>query len=269
MNNYYQKKSGGFFGKHAFRNILAGLLVWNLVRGFTSTPYHVYHYYHRPENIPENIPLPANTIVLCDDNSTSICTPNTIALCTSNNTIMCVATISATSPCGENTTTPCVNTTIPCAAPDDPLCANKTTVNNATTISIPCLANVTLLGKVSLPESNATTYNTSVQLLNNAKLNEGETVFCLTTMALPDPSLANATAAGCAGNSTENCALPPPPAPPMCAEGVGNSTEGCVPGVIPLSTTTTTTTTTTTVVPTVDGVKTETAASESTTVAAN
>lgn len=230
MNNYYQKSSGGFFGKHAFRNILAGLLVWNLVRGFTSTPYHVYHYYHRPDNIPENIPVAANTIVLCDDNSTSICTPNTVALCTSNNTIMCVVTFSATAPCGINTTTACVNSTIPCSSPDDPLCANKTTQENATTISIPCLANVTVFGKVSIPEdgvtpNNVTTYNATVQLFNNASVSDGKSVFCVTTMALPDPSLAN-NATGAAEE--------------VCGKEGGNSTEGCVPGVIPLSTTTTT-----------------------------
>lgn len=265
MNNYPHKSSGGFFGKHTFRNILAGLLVWNLVRGFTSTPYHVYHYYHRPDNIPENIPLPANTIVLCDDNSTSICTPNTIPLCTKNNTIFCVATISATSPCGDNTTTPCVNSTIPCATPDDPLCANKTTENNATTISIPCLANVTLLGKIDLPQ-NSTTYNASIQL------NGGERVFCLTTMALPDPALANATVAPpliCDGNSTENCSPPPSAAMQMCE---GNSTEGCVPKVIPLSSTTTTTTVQPTVVnatkESVDNATKESVTSESSTPAA-
>lgn len=231
MGNYYQKSSSGFFGKHAFRNILAGLLVWNLVRGFTSTPYHVYHYYHRPDNIPENIPLPANTIVLCDDNATSICTPNTIPLCTTNNTIMCVATISATSPCGDNTTTPCVNSTISCAAPDDPLCANKTIENNTTTISIPCLANVTLLGRL---ENTSMIYNSSIQLHNTTNLKEGETTFCLTTMALPDPNLANSTV-NCAENSTNTCGT----SDKICA---ANSTaEGCVPGVIPLSTTTSTT----------------------------
>lgn len=54
-------------------------------------------------------------------------------------------------------------------------------------------------------------------------------------MALPDPTLVNATVAPpvvCAGNSTENCVTSSQVE--MCA---GNSTDGCVPGVIPLSTT--------------------------------
>lgn len=228
MGNY-RKSSGGFFGKHAFRNVLAGLLIWNLVRGFTSTPYHIYSFDHRPPDLPQNIPLPANAIILCDDNATSICAPNTYALCTSNNTIMCVASVVGTAPCGGNGSVPCVSSTVPCLNETDPACANSTSGTNTTTISIPCLANVTVTGKIDIPDSakdNSTSYSATIQLFNNSTaLNQKEAVFCVTTLALPEP---NATIAE------------PPPAVP-CYSGDGtmvpsNGTEPCVSGVMPLVT---------------------------------
>lgn len=232
MGNY-GKSSGGFFGKHAFRNILAGLLVWNLVRGFTSTNYHVYSYNNRPADLPANIPLPANTIVLCDENATSICAPNTAALCTSNSTILCVATVAAMAPCGPNTTVSCINSTITCINETDPLCSNgpnNTSSNgqNATTVSLPCLANVTVMGKLNISElssGNATTYNATIQLFNDAS-DQKVSVFCVTTLAMPQPPAENSTV----------------PVPCYTSDGNGtqvisNGTEPCVNGVIPLSTT--------------------------------
>lgn len=226
MGGNYGKSSGGFFGKHAFRNILAGLLVWNLVRGFTSTSYHVYDYNHRPVDLPQNIPLPANTIVLCDENATSICPPNTAALCTSNSTIMCVATVSATAPCGPNTTVPCVSSTIPCINETDPVCQNNTSGQNSTTIGIPCLANVTVMGKLNFSQpsgDNTTTYNATIQLFNGA-LDQKESIFCVTTLAMPQPPMENSTVPCYTsdGNGTQV---------------VSNGTEPCVNGVIPLPTT--------------------------------
>ncbi|CAH0554371.1 unnamed protein product [Brassicogethes aeneus] len=173
---YGMKKSGGFFGRHAFRNILGGMVLWYVVSGLFRRPYKVYNYYNQPETT-EHIQLPANILTLCDTNSTNICVPGSTAICTTNSTILCVTTMQAAVPCPEQNQALCVNSTIPCVDKDDPLCQNATAGSTTANINLPCFANVTVdVNLIDYSNSNGT-----------AKGGGQDYSYCVTTMAIPGP----------------------------------------------------------------------------------
>ncbi|XP_017772415.1 PREDICTED: uncharacterized protein LOC108559594 [Nicrophorus vespilloides] len=172
-NNYgmYNKPRGfgSGFGSNAFGNVMIGLLVWNLFRGGSSQKYNVYNHYNKPEDAPKDIELPANLIMLCPENATALCAGQTTPLCTSNDTILCVATAATTIPCKDNLLSQCVNVTTP-----------ESDVTN-----LPCIANATVNGNVNLkPDENPTTFNATFSLFNQST-NQTDTVFCVTTLAVP------------------------------------------------------------------------------------
>lgn len=208
------KKSGGFFGKHAFRNILGGMVLWYVVSGLFRRPYKVYNYYNQPETT-EQIQLPANVLTLCDDNSTNICVPGSTAICTTNSTILCVTTMTAAQPCPEQNQALCVNTTIPCIDKNDPLCQNATTGANSTNLNLPCFANVTA-------DVNLLDYANS----GGAKPAGQDYSYCVTTMAVPGPEEPNCPETAdanpdnsttpnpaCVKPKTEQVPVPPPISP--------------------------------------------------------
>ncbi|KAK5644689.1 hypothetical protein RI129_005989 [Pyrocoelia pectoralis] len=225
VGGYGQKFGGGFgsgFGKNAYRNLAIGLLVWNLVSGFTRRPYYVYNYYNNPEKVPQEIPLPANAIVMCPENITTLCAPNTLPLCTTQQSIYCVALAQQTVPCGENSTMKCVNSTVTCNESDDDNCKefkNKTETN---TVSVPCVSSVTVTGNVS---------ESAIPLVNTGN----STNFCVTTMAIPQPDedIKKSEELKCSSNSTEvdQATCPGGPTNPLMPVGISlNSTTSSTSG---------------------------------------
>lgn len=176
---YGVKKSGGFFGKHAFRNVLGGLFVWYLVSGLVSRPYKVYNYYNQPkEQERVEITLPPSVLTLCNENATNICVPGTTGICTQDNRILCVATLATAAACQDDPGKMCVSSNIPCTGANDPLCQNKTTSANTATVSLPCFTNLTLDASAPLPP------NITLPASQNQ-----DNKYCVTTMAVPDPDL--------------------------------------------------------------------------------
>lgn len=195
---YGMKKSGGFFGQHAFRNILAGMVIWHVVSGLTRRPYHVYNYYNQPEE--KEISLPSNILTLCNENATNLCAPGTTAICTTNNTIMCVTTVSALTPCPEQKAM-CVNSTIECLD-NDPLCQNNTKGQNFTTVPLPCFANLTV--DVNLMNFDPNT--------NGTNGNGQNYTYCVTTYAVPGPESDPCLPSNTNGTNSQNI-------PPGCGNG--------------------------------------------------
>ncbi|KAF2882381.1 hypothetical protein ILUMI_23801 [Ignelater luminosus] len=215
IGGYGKRFGGGFgmgFGKHAFRNVMIGLLVWNLVSGLTRRPYYVYNYYNNPEKVPEEIPLPVNAIVLCPENVTSLCAPNTAPLCTSNNTIMCVVLAQETVPCDDNSTLKCANSTVTCIDGTEDACDDTEKKKNvANSVNIPCVTNATIIGKIM--DNTTITFSGTGTLLNKGSMGD-TTTLCVTLLALPQPeeeankgvmplcNVENANATACTNNAT-------------------------------------------------------------------
>ncbi|KAF5278454.1 hypothetical protein FQA39_LY05943 [Lamprigera yunnana] len=189
IGGYGKQYGGGFgkgFGHNAYRNAFFGLLVWNLVSGFTRRPYYVYNYYNNPEKVPKEIPLPINAIVLCPENATSLCAPNTAALCTSNSTILCVTLARETVPCDNNSTLKCVDSKVTCSDGNEEDCKGVAHKNETSTVKVPCITEAYVMGKgsgISMP------FNSSSDTTN----------LCVTTLAMPQPEedVKTAEAAGC------------------------------------------------------------------------
>jgi len=182
VGGYGKSFGGGFgsgFGKHAVRNVVIGLLVWNLVSGLTRRPYYVYNYDNNPEKIPQDIPLPANLIILCPENVAELCAENTAPLCTTNGTIMCVALAQKTVPCDGNSAMKCVNSTVTCANGGPPPCDGKEAQNATSAVNIPCVTNATVIGKML--------DNTTMLFSGSGTLNGDSTNLCVTTLAVPQP----------------------------------------------------------------------------------
>lgn len=177
---YSMVKPRGFgsgFGK-VLRNVAAGFLIWHVISGLTRKPYHVHNYYNNPEAVPQEITLPANVIMICEENVKSLCTENTTPLCTSNNTVLCVVVMPATANC-EDTSRPCVTSTVSCAGnAENPECGGEEGKN--ITITLPCISNATLQGDI-----DKSLVNVTMNVKNGAVIDG--TVFCVTTMAEPAP----------------------------------------------------------------------------------
>ncbi|KAK4876275.1 hypothetical protein RN001_012697 [Aquatica leii] len=193
IGGYGKQHGGGFgmgFGGNAYRNAFFGLLVWNLVSGFTRRPYYVYNYHNNPEKVPQEISLPANLIVLCPDNVTSLCAPNTAPLCTSNSTILCVALGQQTVPCANNSNLRCVESAVTCSEGEEN--CKEPSSKNETTVNVPCITNATVTGK---PTGSTVPFSGAGNTIN----------FCVTTMAVPQPEedIEAADAAGCGPNSNQ------------------------------------------------------------------
>ncbi|XP_060529520.1 uncharacterized protein LOC132703961 [Cylas formicarius] len=171
---YPMKKSGGFFSGSTLRNVLTGMMVWHLASSLFKRPYTVHNYYNQPADakVPE-IQLPANVLTLCDGNVTSLCAPETIPVCTTNGTVICAAAANQRAPCHQDPALSCVDTTVPCADANDPLCQNSTKKDRLeAVVNMPCLTNLTL--DVNLLDKSSTQPNTNY-------------VYCVTTMAVAGP----------------------------------------------------------------------------------
>ncbi|KAJ8928042.1 hypothetical protein NQ314_019454 [Rhamnusium bicolor] len=95
----------------------------------------------------------------------------TTAICTTNNTVLCVTTMSQAAPCAEEKTL-CINTTIPCLDPENPLCQNITNQQKETIVNVPCFTNLTV----------------DINLLNETgNAQNKDFKYCVTTMALAGP----------------------------------------------------------------------------------
>uniref|UniRef100_A0AAR5QF04 DUF4789 domain-containing protein n=1 Tax=Dendroctonus ponderosae TaxID=77166 RepID=A0AAR5QF04_DENPD len=174
-----QKKS--FFSASTIGSVVAGMLVYNMASSLIShglglkRPYNVVNYYNQdPGKKVEEIKLPSNVLTLCEGDVTKMCGQSTQAVCTQNGTVLCVATMSHALPCDQGGNAAlCVNTTVPCADANDPLCQNSTHKEKLQAdVNVPCMTNLTL--DVNLVDKAETLPNTKY-------------TYCVTTMAVAGP----------------------------------------------------------------------------------
>ncbi|CAH1122476.1 unnamed protein product [Ceutorhynchus assimilis] len=174
-----QKKS--FFSASTIGSVVAGMLVYNMASSLIShglgqkRPYNVVNYYNQEPGKPaEEIKLPANVLTLCDANVNQMCGQGTQSVCTQNGTVLCVATMNQATPCDQGGNSAlCINTTVPCADANDPLCQNSTQKDKLQAeVNVPCFTNLTL--DVNLVDKDKTMPNTKY-------------TYCVTTMAVAGP----------------------------------------------------------------------------------
>ncbi|XP_030766613.1 uncharacterized protein LOC115890507 [Sitophilus oryzae] len=178
---YPMKQKSSFFSGRTIGSVVAGMFIYSMASNLIShglgfkRPYTVVNYYNQePDKKVEEIKLPANVLVLCEGNATQLCGRGTQSVCTQNGTVMCVATMNEASPCDQNGNKAlCVNTTLPCADANDPLCQNSTHKEKLEAdVSVPCFTNLTL--DVNLVDQSQTLPNTKY-------------TYCITTMAIAGP----------------------------------------------------------------------------------